>query len=235
MYQCDDCGHQAPFDEMPEAKDLKARLDPDGEATDRECPECGALCYPVERDSCYVLWESGLLEVFDTEESAATDMNTSRARGCGGQFCACIHDAIWQLGCRYGVRFAAEGVDKYALEDFGVRTDMIRQAWRAPMPHQATGVAVSILQTAADEDNFLCIIHGDDEALTVTPVALEELPTWLQNSLSTTVLCLKSLQMVAQVIDDSFRNSPAATVLALRQLETEILKLLGKEKKERRT
>jgi hypothetical protein len=46
--KCDDCGYEAPHDQLPEAKDILQRLDLNGPFTDVECPECGALCYLIE-------------------------------------------------------------------------------------------------------------------------------------------------------------------------------------------
>ncbi len=48
MMQCDMCGDKQPYATLPKAKDLHERLDLGGPYTDVECPECGALCYPVE-------------------------------------------------------------------------------------------------------------------------------------------------------------------------------------------
>jgi hypothetical protein len=48
VYECDNCGYQAHRDNMIDAKDLDSRLDPGGPVTDKECPLCGALAYPVE-------------------------------------------------------------------------------------------------------------------------------------------------------------------------------------------
>jgi predicted RNA-binding Zn-ribbon protein involved in translation (DUF1610 family) len=45
-YVCDNCGYTAAADDLPEAKDLWQRLTPGGIYTDKECPECGALCFP---------------------------------------------------------------------------------------------------------------------------------------------------------------------------------------------
>jgi len=47
IFRCDNCGHEAPYGSLPPAKDLEARIDPGGIYTNVECPECGALCYPV--------------------------------------------------------------------------------------------------------------------------------------------------------------------------------------------
>lgn len=47
MCLCDNCGHQARHSDLPKAKDLELRLDPGGEKTDVECPECGCLCYAL--------------------------------------------------------------------------------------------------------------------------------------------------------------------------------------------
>lgn len=47
-YECADCGRQAPASELPDAKDLSLRMEPGDTYTDKECPDCGALCFPVE-------------------------------------------------------------------------------------------------------------------------------------------------------------------------------------------
>lgn len=45
-YVCDNCSYMATAKELPDAKDLWQRLTPGGIYTDKECPECGALCFP---------------------------------------------------------------------------------------------------------------------------------------------------------------------------------------------
>ena len=46
LYVCDNCGFTAEPEELPDAKDLWQRLTPGGIYTNKECPECGALCFP---------------------------------------------------------------------------------------------------------------------------------------------------------------------------------------------
>ena len=52
-YKCDNCGRVADEVDLPLAEDLSMRLTPGYPYTDRECAvsECGALCYPVDRDA----------------------------------------------------------------------------------------------------------------------------------------------------------------------------------------
>ena len=45
---CDGCGHEDFRDSLPPAKDLFERIEFGGVYTDRECPECHALCYPIQ-------------------------------------------------------------------------------------------------------------------------------------------------------------------------------------------
>lgn len=45
--ECDSCQWQGPYDDAVPAKKLSERIDIGGTYTDVECPECGALCYPV--------------------------------------------------------------------------------------------------------------------------------------------------------------------------------------------
>ena len=47
-YECDNCGYRANPENLPDAQNLYVRLDPGGLYTDKECPKCGALCFPVE-------------------------------------------------------------------------------------------------------------------------------------------------------------------------------------------
>lgn len=46
LWKCDNCDYTACRGELPMAKDLSERIEPLGKFTDRECPFCGALCYP---------------------------------------------------------------------------------------------------------------------------------------------------------------------------------------------
>lgn len=52
LYLCDDCGQLAPGENMDDAKNLLSRLEVGGTYTNKECPECGALAFPLEQ-----MWE----------------------------------------------------------------------------------------------------------------------------------------------------------------------------------
>lgn len=49
-YQCANCGHIATRGDCPDVKAaaLTQRMDPGDTFTDKECPKCGALAYPIE-------------------------------------------------------------------------------------------------------------------------------------------------------------------------------------------
>ncbi len=47
-YECDNCDFKALAYQFDEAVDISQRIDPGGIYTDKECPKCGALAYPVE-------------------------------------------------------------------------------------------------------------------------------------------------------------------------------------------
>lgn len=49
IFVCQNCGHEAPYDDLPVAKDIQRRFEPGDIYTDVECPKCGALCYPEEK------------------------------------------------------------------------------------------------------------------------------------------------------------------------------------------
>lgn len=46
LYECDNCEHKGQGVELPDARDLFQRLEPGGIYTNKECPHCGALCFP---------------------------------------------------------------------------------------------------------------------------------------------------------------------------------------------
>lgn len=48
MLTCDCCDYAAEADDLPDAEDLTQRLEYGCPYTNKECPECGALCYPEE-------------------------------------------------------------------------------------------------------------------------------------------------------------------------------------------
>jgi predicted RNA-binding Zn-ribbon protein involved in translation (DUF1610 family) len=47
-YTCDNCGLTDDEDALPYAKSLSLRLTPGEAYTDKECPKCGALCFPTK-------------------------------------------------------------------------------------------------------------------------------------------------------------------------------------------
>lgn len=48
-YSCNNCNYTAKESKFDEAKDLWQRMDPGDTFTDKECPKCGALAFPVEQ------------------------------------------------------------------------------------------------------------------------------------------------------------------------------------------
>jgi len=46
-YECDNCNHQGTEENLPDVKKLFSRLTVGGIFTDKECPKCGALCFPI--------------------------------------------------------------------------------------------------------------------------------------------------------------------------------------------
>lgn len=47
-YQCQNCDYADEYKNLPPAKDIRMRTDPGEPYTDVECPECGALCFPMD-------------------------------------------------------------------------------------------------------------------------------------------------------------------------------------------
>jgi hypothetical protein len=54
-HRCDNCGKTWKADELEGIKDLDNRVDAGSVVPSGQCPECGALCYPVEPDSSELL------------------------------------------------------------------------------------------------------------------------------------------------------------------------------------
>lgn len=52
--RCDDCGHLWSDSELVEPRHLSQRLDPGGVVPSGECPDCGALCYPLDPGALFV-------------------------------------------------------------------------------------------------------------------------------------------------------------------------------------
>lgn len=50
LSRCDNCGKVHSEQTLVEAKDLSMRTDPNGPVPTGECPDCGALCYEIEKD-----------------------------------------------------------------------------------------------------------------------------------------------------------------------------------------
>ena len=47
IYECANCGHRDAPDKLPAAKDVSQRCEAGDEFSDKECPHCGALCFPL--------------------------------------------------------------------------------------------------------------------------------------------------------------------------------------------
>ena len=48
LYICQNCGFEAPYDDLSAARDVATRNTPGEPYSDVECPKCGALCLPKE-------------------------------------------------------------------------------------------------------------------------------------------------------------------------------------------
>lgn len=48
LHKCDNCGLISAEDQLDMIRDYHDRVDAGGVAPSGECPDCGALCYPVE-------------------------------------------------------------------------------------------------------------------------------------------------------------------------------------------
>ncbi len=49
-HKCDNCGKLWTWGELKTVKRISERVDEGGETPSGECPECGALCYPMPGD-----------------------------------------------------------------------------------------------------------------------------------------------------------------------------------------
>jgi len=59
---CDNCGKSFGEKKLKEIKDFLQRVEPGGIVPSGECPECGALCYPVAGMRFFVLQVVGDIE-----------------------------------------------------------------------------------------------------------------------------------------------------------------------------
>ncbi len=55
-HRCDNCSKVWDADELKDFCDIMQRLDPGGTVPSGECPECHALCYPVEPEEEKDVW-----------------------------------------------------------------------------------------------------------------------------------------------------------------------------------
>lgn len=62
VLQCDNCNFTARTWQMQPVKDIGQRIDVGGVYTDKECPHCGALCYPVTAWGIYTALQSLVAE-----------------------------------------------------------------------------------------------------------------------------------------------------------------------------
>ena len=50
IYRCNGCDFEAPRDEMGDAKNLFERLEVGDAYTDKQCPHCDALVFPIDQE-----------------------------------------------------------------------------------------------------------------------------------------------------------------------------------------
>lgn len=65
LHRCDNCNKVFAKVELAEAKHLAMRTDPGGVVPSGECPDCKALCYPLEKDPD---WET-VMDYFGLDHS----------------------------------------------------------------------------------------------------------------------------------------------------------------------
>lgn len=83
QFKCDGCGKIREYEDFVAAQDLFERIDVGGIFTDVECPDCGALAYPVmSRIKLHIFWgeepEDGSKPTtyeFNTQQEAVEFLN----------------------------------------------------------------------------------------------------------------------------------------------------------------
>jgi hypothetical protein len=61
-HRCDNCNWEGGAEELKPIRDLASRLDPGGVVPSGECPECGALAYPIKARKRWLFVLEGGLE-----------------------------------------------------------------------------------------------------------------------------------------------------------------------------
>ena len=69
-HECDNCGKEFSWKNLKPIRDLTGRLDAGGIVPTGECPDCGALCYPV-----VVKVEETLDSLQATRQRLVSDLN----------------------------------------------------------------------------------------------------------------------------------------------------------------
>ena len=88
-YRCDNCRYLDSEEKFPLAVQLSMRLDPGGEATDRECPHCGALAYPAPEEQSPYDWVCTECGSDQVQAQVWTDCNTYEVMGETGGYYWC--------------------------------------------------------------------------------------------------------------------------------------------------
>ena len=96
IYECANCSHRAAAGDLPDARDLSQRLEPGSEFTDRECPHCGALCFPLSDEDIARVEKSGprLLAALEKCEVQMREYVSWHHRNSGG--CSVEIESAWE-------------------------------------------------------------------------------------------------------------------------------------------
>lgn len=70
LHRCDNCGKVHCQPDLRMVEDYSLRVEPGNPAPSGECPDCGALCYPLEKQAYFDPFQKLVLETYNAGDHA---------------------------------------------------------------------------------------------------------------------------------------------------------------------
>jgi len=81
LHRCENCGAVHAQPDLKVVEDYSMRVEPGNPAPSGECPDCGALCYPLEEQGYFDPFQKLVLETYAGGEHA--ELTVDRIDDCG--------------------------------------------------------------------------------------------------------------------------------------------------------
>lgn len=190
---------------------------------------------PSAEDPAYVVWDTGCVEYFDTQDDAEHELQAVRSRGLEGRMFTDLEECIKHMGTLEHIHFMAINPrthDKAAVREVA---DIYTWGWDACVPGKFRTVALLVKEQEEDDEDMIFGFVSYIEGIPIRDVKLEEISEVLREEVSPEAIYKKALTKVANALEPVERQFTdeeaihlARTMMAMKY---ELLSVLDREPK----